>query len=84
MFSVSEHYRSAINNSNPSYLTGSITFKDGSTRELTMADIAIGGPSITMQAVTQTHHRSKPLKRLFCVNRKYRKSWYCYWICKSR
>lgn len=53
MFSVSEHYRSAINNSNPSYLTGLITFKDGSTRELSMADIAIGGPSITMQAVTQ-------------------------------
>lgn len=53
MFSVSEHYRNAINNSNPSYLTGLITFVDGSTRELTMADIAIGGPSITMQAVTQ-------------------------------
>ena len=53
MYSVSEHYKNAINKSNPSYLTGMITFKDGSTRELTMADIAIGGPSITMQAVTQ-------------------------------
>ena len=53
MYSVSKHYKNAINKSNPSYLTGMITFKDGSTRELTMADIAIGGPSITMQAVTQ-------------------------------
>ena len=53
MYPISENYRNAIMKSNPSYLTGSITFADGSTRELTMADIAIGGPSITMQAVTQ-------------------------------
>jgi hypothetical protein len=51
MFAVSEHYRNAINNSNPSYITGEIIFIDGSTRELTMADIV--KPSITMQAVTQ-------------------------------
>lgn len=53
MYPISEHYKNAIKSSNPSYLTGSILFKDGSTRELTMSDIIVGGPSITMQAVTQ-------------------------------
>lgn len=54
MFPISEHYRNAINNSNPSYLTGTITFKDGSTKDISMADISTSGElSITMQAVTQ-------------------------------
>lgn len=53
MYSVSEQYKDAIRKSNPSYLTGTITFTNGTQRALSVADIALGGASITMQAVTQ-------------------------------
>lgn len=52
MYNTSEQYKDAINNSNPSYLTGTITFEDGTTELLTTANIVLGGASITMQAVT--------------------------------
>ena len=53
MYSTSEYYRAAINKPSPSYLTGTITFKDGSSREFQNSEIALGGASITMQAVTE-------------------------------
>ena len=53
MYSTSEYYKQAIKKSRPSYLTGTITFKGGSTREFDDTSIALGGASITMQAVTQ-------------------------------
>lgn len=53
MFSVSEYYKDAITKSKPSYLTGILTFTNGSVREISREDIPAGGASITMQAVTQ-------------------------------
>lgn len=53
MYPVSEQYLQSVKGSYPSYLTGIITFKTGATREIQNQDIASGGASITMQAVTQ-------------------------------
>ena len=53
MYSTSEYYKQAIQKSNPSYLTGTITFKDGSSREFDDTTLALGGVSIAMQSVTQ-------------------------------
>ena len=53
MYSISERYKNAIKNSNPSYIIGTITFPDSSVREFDSKDIVLGGLSITMQAVTQ-------------------------------
>lgn len=52
MFSISEFYRDAIQKSKPSYLTGTITFANGSVREIGDRDVPSDGCSITMQAVT--------------------------------
>lgn len=52
MYSVSDKYREAIQNSNPSRLIGTILFSDGTTENINDSTIASGGVSITMQAVT--------------------------------
>lgn len=53
MYNTTEYYKSAIMQSNPSYLTGTIKFKDGSTRTFDSTDIIFSGASITMESVTQ-------------------------------
>lgn len=53
MYATSETYRNSVKGYYPSYVTGTISFPDGTTDIITDEDILTGGLEITMQAANQ-------------------------------
>lgn len=53
MYPTSEGYKQSVKGAYPSYLTGTLTFKDGTTRDINDSVISVGSVSIEMQSVTQ-------------------------------